>query len=501
MKQKKKVVLLPLDERPCNFNFPGLLFHFDKMEIIQPTELGDKKVPADLQKIEDFVRQECMDADYAVLSIDTLLYGGLIPSRLHSCKEEDAIKRLDLLRTMKRENPSLILYAFACIMRCPRYSSSDEEPDYYAYCGEQLHKLGACIHKQKLGTDTTEEQGALRNQIPDKDLADYTKRREFNLAMNLKTAELVEEGVIDFLIIPQDDSAEFGYTAMDQIAVREFIAAHTLQNRIYIYPGADEVALTLLSRVANHMAEKTPKVYVKYASIHAPFSIPPYEDRSLGETVKSHLMAAGCLQTDSVTEADFILGLTAPARNMQEAVCQPVTTLDYAVERNLTEFVYAVKQYIAEGKVVTIGDNSYVNGGDLELMDMLEQDRLLFKLAGYAGWNTSANTIGTAIAQGVLYLYRGSCREALDFLALRYLEDAGYCGHIRKVVTEEELPFLSMNYFDVREKDGVVSEIVKKRLLAFMQERYPSLAKHLELKAVHMPWRRMFEVELEAAYK
>ena len=42
-----KILLLPLDERPCNAAFPGRLFPADKVQILLPQKLGHKKKPAE----------------------------------------------------------------------------------------------------------------------------------------------------------------------------------------------------------------------------------------------------------------------------------------------------------------------------------------------------------------------------------------------------------------------------------------------------------------------
>ena len=55
---KTKIVLLPLDERPCNFLFPGKLYSHDDIEIVTPNRLGDKKIPADLEEIEENLIKE-----------------------------------------------------------------------------------------------------------------------------------------------------------------------------------------------------------------------------------------------------------------------------------------------------------------------------------------------------------------------------------------------------------------------------------------------------------
>lgn len=498
---KAKVVLLPLDERPCNYNFPSLLFHNSEFQIVKPSVLGDKKQAAKVEELEDFLKKECVDADFAVIAVDTLLYGGLIPSRLHHRNKEEVLERLLLLRKIKEDNPKLKIYAFQCIMRCPINSSNDEEPDYYEQCGSEIHQLGALIHKEQLGINNNESKDDLLSKIPEEALQDYCNRRNFNLEINIEVLKLAKNNVIDFLIIPQDDSAPYGYTAMDQKTVRGKIREYGLSEKVYVYPGADEIELTLLTRALNELEQKTPKVYVKYASIKAPFLIPSYEDRPLGETVKYHLMAAGCIQVASESEADLILALNAPAASMREAVAQPVDHSDYDVERNLAEFVYAIEYYLKQGIPVTIGDNAYANGGELELIAILDRKELLLKVAGYAGWNTSSNTIGTAIAQGVKYLYQGDNLSHKEFLLLRYLEDVGYCALIRKEITENKLSAFNMNYFDIKEKQGVVSEIVKEQLLVFADTRLSSIKDHIHINSVSMPWRRMFETEILVSYR
>lgn len=63
--------------------FPERLFLNEDFNIVRPETLGNKKLPADLDKLASFLRKECKDADGLILSVDTLLYGGLIPSRIH----------------------------------------------------------------------------------------------------------------------------------------------------------------------------------------------------------------------------------------------------------------------------------------------------------------------------------------------------------------------------------------------------------------------------------
>ncbi len=496
-----KIVLLPLDERPCNYKFPPALFESDSMHICLPDRLGDKKLPADSGAVRDFLLRECADADGLVISLETLLYGGLIPSRLHFLTRRELLGRLELLRQLRQDNPDLTVYGFNCIMRCPVTSSSDEEPDYYGRYGAEIHKLGAARHRAELGEEGAQaEADALEALIPQEYIDDYLLRRDLNLELNFAVLDLVEDGTIDFLCIPQDDAAPLGFTAMDQAKVRLCVREKRLQDRVLIYPGADELGMTLLARMRNMLEKRTPSVYVLYAAEGAPLVVPPFEDRPLGETVRYQLQAAGCRVAAAPESADFILGVNAPSRNMVNAIHQPRLDPDYDVGRSLTTFMAELSYQIDLGKPVTICDNAYCNGGDLELLDMLDASGLLMAVAGYAGWNTSSNTMGTSIAQGVRYLYEGDDARHRDFLTLRYLEDCGYCSVVRWDAVKEDLPELGLDYFNAGSRDGQAARRVERRLRDFAESYLPSIAKHIELRSVTLPWRRMFEVDLDVGY-
>ncbi|MBQ5960169.1 MAG: DUF4127 family protein [Firmicutes bacterium] len=491
----KKVVYLPMDERPCNMLFPSRLFG-DAMMIRTPSALGNKKVPSDPEEVRGFLLTESRDADGLILSMDQLLYGGLIPSRLHYLDRETVMKRLDVIRQIKKEHPSLLIYAYQCIMRCPRYSSSDEEPDYYADCGREIYLLGDARHRFRLGLCQENEVEEISGRVPQEALRDYLSRREFNLSFDLETLELVADGTIDFLVFPQDDSARYGFTAMDQEKIRKRISDLHLGMKVLMYPGADELGLTMMSRILLHFCGKRPLVYIKTAATGSLMEIPPFEDRPLGETIKYHLIAAGCRMALSPSEADIILGISYPGRNGRSGVVWPESDPGYTVERNLAEFVLFLEDTLERGKTVTLADNAYANGGDPELISMLDQQGMLSRLHGYSGWNTSSNTLGTAIAEGVHALVVGMTQGHWDFLALRYLEDICYDSVVRQQITKDDLPKRGFDYFNVGEQRGEISELVRTHLLQAAKEFLPSIADQLVILDTWMPWSRMFEVGL-----
>ena len=497
----KNIILLPLDERPCNFDFPSKIFNGEKYTILRPARLGQKKTPASYEEIRTFLLENIEKADAAVISVDTLLYGGLIPSRLHKLSEETVLERLMLLKELRARNPEIKLYAFQCIMRCPKYSSSDEEPDYYEDFGQEIHNIGRLTHLEKLGMGDEKELAALKDAVDPAALEDYLSRRTFTGAFNIRTLDLVEDGTIDFLIIPQDDSAKYGYTAMDQQKVRTVIHEKVLDDRVILYPGADELGMVLVARAVNALENSTPRVYLKYASTLAPQLIPNYEDRSLNETVKYHVMASGCVAVPALSDADFVMGITAPATEMLEADDQPANNIHYDVERNMAEFLYFINDCIKRGIPTAILDNAYTNGGELQLLRVLNKQENLMKLAGYAGWNTSANSMGTVLAQVVNRLHQNNKAQADNFLVERYIEDFGYDAVVRGYVTRNILPAWNMTYFWCEEPRGKAAQAIFDELQKFIQNELTSIADCVTLESLYLPWSRMFEIGLSAKYK
>ena len=247
-----KTLLIPLDERPCNYNFPQMIVSSKaEIELCIPSQtlLGDKKKPANTNMISRFLKEYACGCDNLIISIDMLIYGGLIPSRLHHCTKEDAMQRLKVIQDIKKTYPNIKIYAFHCIMRAPSYNSSEEEPDYYEKYGYDLFRR-AYLANYKERHGLTDEQQTELNQIciPLDIIEDYEKRRDFNTMMNLEVIEYLAKGYIDFLVIPQDDSSPYGYTAISQKRVVDEVKAKHLEQKVMIYPGADEVAMSLLSR-------------------------------------------------------------------------------------------------------------------------------------------------------------------------------------------------------------------------------------------------------------
>lgn len=504
----KKIVYLPLDERPCNYAFASFLSENNPdYVLVRPSLeiLGRKKKEANHEKIVEFLQEECKDAYGLVLSVDMLLYGGIVPSRLHDIRVPELEERLALLKELKKANPALKIYAFALIMRCPCYSSSDEEPDYYETYGRRIFLHGQAVHKYEEGIITKEEFEAFQSENTDEFnacLQDFLKRRKRNLFTLFDLLGYVGQ-TVDKLVIPQDDSAPYGYTAIDQKKVREFILKNQIQE-IDIYPGADEVGMTLLSAMVVDMKKKAPTICPVYPKPGCSEIVPLYEDRAVKRSIKSQIVNAGGVYTEDEENADILLFCNLPDGQMKDYTAQQGASGDdlpqYAA-RELDKFTEKMKNALANGRQVAAADLAYCNGGDVEWVTLISETIGLFRLSGYAGWNTSSNSLGTVICQAVLFYYYGNTSTHKAFLAERIFEDVGYCAYARKYICDNILPQIGFGYFHADGRRGQVSEIVKKTLEEYMAKNFPAVTERFEITDCEMPWSRMFEVGLTVKEK
>jgi len=505
----KKILLIPLDERPCNYDFPRMLLKGTGYELLIPPReiLGKKKQPGDVAAIWDWFAENIAGCSDAVISVDTLLFSGIVPSRLHYEKPDTLISRLERLKEIKSLHPSLNIYAFNLIMRNPTYSSSDEEPDYYGTWGNDIHRLGVIKHRKELGIATESEEKELDDilrRLPQEYSDDYLNRRAVNIEINKRIVELTAEGVIKFTLFPQDDASPYGLTAKDQQIIREKIRRHNVDLKVYMYPDADAAVNTLLARVINDRENKKPLVYIKFASSAGNTVIPSFEDRFVGETLKYHILAAGGLVAACVCEAEIILMINVPGGEMQDRWLEIETgaamphMIQYDAHRTLIELIeYADHAINKLNKHVVFADIAYCNGGDPLLLSLLRQKDLLWKPAGYAGWNTSSNSIGTCLPMGMIYNIFGCTQAHTEFLALRYLEDIGFCSVVRRDVILHELEPLALDSHEIDGPRGKVAEIVHRRLQHFADESLSDGSHHIKINDCYMPWNRMFEVGIE----
>lgn len=495
-----KIVYVPIDERPCNVDVVQRIVGVtDEVTLLTPPDhlYGYKKEAADQLGMREWV-QRVNDCDALVLSADMLCYGGLLPSRLHHMTDMDRDTFIEWIRTLRSETKAP-LYVATMIMRTPKYSSDDEEPDYYGQFGAEIYRRAWLQDRDERDGLTMEEQDELANLnelIPTEYVVDYETRRAFNRSINEAMIQLVEEGVIKRLFIPQDDSAEYGYTSIDQTAVLQHIQERRVFTNVHMYPGADEVGATMVARAFLDKRGTKPRVYPIWSSVLGPTLIPMYEDRPFIESMYAHLDAIGLHLVETMEEADLVLAYNVPGRTMQESWDQDERDVTYTSFRHMRQFVTKIESALTQGKRVIVADSAYANGGDQELIMWLDELNLLEQLDSYKGWNTNGNTLGTTLAQGV-FAQVGKRERIRENVLYHVLDDFVYQAKVRMKMTDVVLPKYGASYFDLgghavaisQERDRMMTEVARHVLRHSFQESWTF--------NTSAPWNRMFECRLE----
>lgn len=511
----KKVIYVPLDDRPCNYQYPLLLADITHdIQLIAPpfSLMGQCKKAADTEAIWEWLFQECRDADYAILSIDTLVYGNIIHSRIHQRSVEEIDRYLNNIAELKRRNPSMQIEAFNLVARVSAANDSFEDPEYWSTHGLRIWKYGWIEDRLQRGMASEEEQAEweqLKSEIPAEYLRDFIERRHKDAYVNRRCIDFVADNTFSHLVIPKDDTAEYGYAATDQKFLTAYISQNHVQHRVMMYPGADEVGSVLFARVFHQVHQWNPRVLVRYSSILGPTIVPRYEDRPLGESIKAQITSLGGIVVDTAAESDVLFAVHSPGKIMEECALQRNRDLTYATHTCLPEFFRYIHYYAdTYRKPVALADVAFSNGADIDMMDYAHQDGILDLLSAYGGWNTSENTNGMCLAHASIHAYyhhQGwhsdeQQRHSREFAARKIIEDYLFQAQAMIAVALEmprRYPGYSP-YFceDIREDMAQYSgQVLQEKLAEVFDGKLFGHA--VKLSGFSLPWNRVHELGFE----
>lgn len=526
MTRPLRLALVPLDERHWVSDAPVKIGRIAGCEVLVPPRhmLGDKKELGKFEELGPWLRAVASEVDGLVVAVETLAYGGLIASRTTDHPLEECWSRVQVLKEIREDHPGLPIYAFTLVMRIPAYDNDEQEPWYWAHYGARIHRYSQLL--DKVARHGREEDKAdleqLKKEIPPEVLENWHWRRNRNHELSKRVLDYVADGTVDFLLITQDDSAEYGVSSMEQKALRARISELGIEERALLYPGADEVAMVLVARHVNRHLGIVPKVYPRYSSTKGPFLVPRYEDRPLAESVKGQIYAVGGRLVETPQEADWILFLNTPGEAQEEAPRQDVATMVDTPGRNLLDFTEAILHYTEQGKPAAVADVAYSNGADRQFVKLLLRRVGLKRIMAYAAWNTAGNTLGTVVAHASVYHAVGrhaerqrkleAARAHLEFLLERFIEDWGYQAVVRTHMGGTILPALGIPYMNLGDRWKEVEGITAEQIQKFTREHFSDMKElelhwygeplgivptGLRLENIRQPWRRMFNLAFD----
>ncbi|SHJ74268.1 Protein of unknown function [Clostridium amylolyticum] len=507
-----KLVYIPLDDRPVNTKDVEILADIAEVNLkIAPKEyLGKFMTKADRDNIYNWLSNE--EGDVLVISLDMLLYGGLVASRNIDTSYEEAVQFMGKLKDYK-EKTNIKIYAFSNIMRLSISVFGEESEKWW----QQINKYNELRYRiDCLGQNQYKmELEKLIESLPEEVLQTYLSARERNHNINKMAIDFVKQDIIDFLILSQEDCSPYGLHLSEHEVLHKIINDKRLNSKINIFPGADEIGQVLLSKVVNDFNNIYPRVYIQYDDVSSKNVIPKFEDRPLDVNIQEHLKAIGAEITRNIRECDFILAVTTPNTPYIDMCGSDMK--DYNKKSVIKSFVKTLKKYIEEGKIISIADIACANGGDPYLLEELKENGLLLDIAGYSAWNTAGNTIGTSIAIGSILntviktksTLKESKKKSLEFLIKRYADDYIYQSIVRnktiKIIKEQGL-----NIFNMGKKYESIDEYVWEEMYQLLKDYFENhkfsymgfsgFVEEIKLSA-NLPWYRVFEVDCDVTLK
>lgn len=475
-----KIALIPIDNRPVCYNLVKEIAAIDDdLELFLP----DKKLLGGLRSIADVERiltwlEELQKIDAIVISLDTIAYGGLIPSRRSKDSFDEVKLGLEKFKE-KLSGKCKKIYAFSSIMRISNNNVNEEEKEYWDRYGTKIFEYSYTFHKEWIET----------TDVPKEILSDYLATRYRNFKINKMYIEWLQEGIFDTLVFSKDDCAQYGLNVLEAEILNRMIKEKNLSATVKT--GADEIPLTLFAKaVCDCRGNEAPKISTKFL---APEDVYPckdlisnYEDISIEKSVLAQIELAGGKYTDEV-EAD-------------------ITLLVNNFEEKQGEIVMGIKTKLFSGKLEVpqqpfmVADVRFANGADNKFVEKLlkQFERKDFKLKnfyGYSAWNTSANTLGSLICAGIVRLFAKSYNEEAfkNLQMVRFLDDWAYQANVRQILKSEQESEKGKG----KKAKGIRPDVRKlKKLMAPYEKK---LKKILDVKAqikYKFPWKRFFEIEV-----
>ena len=476
------IAFIPIDNRPVCYTLPEQICAIDSdINLFMPKRefLGSLTKYADVEAIFDWLKK-LPQMDAIVMCLDTVAYGGLIPSRRCSDTFEKIKTRVENLKKIL-ENKKAKIYAFSSIMRISNNNVNEEEKEYWSKWGKKIFEYSYQTHK--LGTES-----CITNVIPSEILDDYIATRKRNFEINKLYLEYQKQGLFNTLVFSKDDCAEYGFNVQEAKALEKLGG--------FVKTGADEIPLTLLARAImkklKPVSEKETSRVGKTQCSHrdkcqetgmkiAPIFLVPeckdlisnYEDVSIEKSVKGQIELAGCSVCEP-DDADILLYVNNFVDHQGEIVMKvPTQTFSGKWQK--------------PSKPYMVADVRFANGADNAFVKQLFEVGFDENFLGYSAWNTSANSLGSLICGAIVFkgakmqnnvgkdFYFG--RDFLKLQTVRLLDDWAYQANVRQRLTSPD------------------EKLVKELMKPYEEKVFEVLGVNYDT-SYKFPWNRLFEVEV-----
>lgn len=487
------VLFVPQDDRPVSLQYTVDTAKAAGMTVLTPPQnlISGKTYKGQADQIWNWVEQNAGRADVMVLSTDTLIYGGLVDSRKHNLPLSTLEYRLKRIEALKANYKNTRIYGFGTVMRSPRASGGGTEPSYYADYGPTIFQIAALQDKLDAGTLTqaeTQKLMSLQASVPVEYLQDWFSRRQKNMQINKGLIDEARKGIFEYFALGHDDTSQLSQSALEGRYLSQY-SKGIPRTQYGSFPGADQLGLLLMARSRTDESVEKPTFSIIYPLGGAGKTLPGYEDQTIDKTIAEHVEAVGGTMT-TAGKPTVLLAVNTPL-STSTSESEAFGNLPM-VSQATNAFVDRIQQATEQGVTVSVADIAYNNGSDNTLVGAMYKRDILYKIGAYNGWNTASNTVGYAIAQGLL-LKSMSPEGHRDMLTQQYLDNWAYQANIRKDIYRMQDSIRTDNVRYSGDLNSKLEEYLQERIQDF-GETYLKVDPRT-IKAT-FPWGRLFETDI-----
>lgn len=532
------IFYLPLDDRPCNVDFPILLARIAGIPLC---------VPNDNDIIASWLEEQVKSGRDGIISIERLIFGGLVSSRLPHTSLDEAMSSFKKIEKILMKKQNSLIFAFSVLMRQAPTSFFENS----IQIAEVVSKLSSLeYNRQTTGNDSHkkhehhQEIESLIKQLPEGLWESYLDTRKRNFEINTQSLLITANGLLNFLAIGMDDITQNSLNILERQRLDKLIIQNNIKNKTIILPGTDELGMVLLARLLLAKTGVSPMIGIKYSTPRGANAILRYEPDQLGKVISDQIRCVGAREAfpreispkeiSKGESSDLWLYVNSPEEMQEETMnintymnanTNASINVSANTKKELPTSVYKwikdLNNSITAGEKIALADVSCANGGDPRLMLHLLKQVPVALLYSYAAWNTASNTIGTVLAHAVIRcladilqlpptLLHGAGNAHLSFLFSRFLDDWIYQSILRKELNLYIKENSLSNYNLGDSKQEIENMLQNKLLLAakqlFLQHfsgKEIALGKKLIIIPTALsdvdasfPWNRTFEIRV-----
>lgn len=491
----KTILYVPQDDRPVDYEYTVSTAEAAGYQVLTPPAqyLSGMNFHGSPDKLMAWVDANAGKADAMVLSIDSLVYGGLVDSRKHNLPMETLTARLEKVEALHKSHKNVPIYVFSTVMRSPWAGGKGVEPDYYLTMGSDIYQLAslqAKMDEEGLNPQERNDWFAIMRRVPMEYLQDWYNRRRKNMSINYRLIDDARKGIFTYYSLGHDDNSVSTQSSLESKYL-EMAGTGIPKTAFGSFPGADQLGLLLITRASNDFNNYHPKITVIYPLGGGEKTVPRYDGQAIGKTIASHVEAIGGTMVDN-ERPDLLLAVNTP---LTTSTTESANFENFPIMLQSTrDFLTQIEKAVNLDIPVSIVDMAFSNGSDNTLVYGLYQDKMMYRLAAYNGWNTASNSVGYGIAQGVLSKYMTADAHR-DMLTTQYLDNWAYQANVRDYIYRMQQ---KLEAGVVTQYYPTLNEELQSRTKEQLQ-RYASTYLGIDPKTVDvaLPWQRLFEVYVD----